>query len=204
MPLTDEQILQKYASTIAEEVNVKDVSLLWDDIQVTKIYAPLGQKLSGKFGKDTGKIIWAAKQGSVEELEDGQLKVIQWNESWILETEDYEIRYSWLDGDTQTVEDGVIVDLDLELTDDLIAEGIAREISRFLNQMRKDADYKIDDRVRCYRQTDSDILKSVITNYTDFLSTEALLKELTEGKEKGDLEKVFESEEGEIVFNVKA
>lgn len=199
----NQHILQKYASTIAEEVNVKHVSLLGDDIHVTKTYIPLWQRLSSKFWKDTGKIIWAAKQGNVEELGEGQLKVFQWDDFWILETGEYEIRYSWLDENTQTVEDGVIVDLDLELTDELIAEWIAREISRFLNQMRKEAAYDVSDRVMCYRETKSTQLASVIYEFSEFLSTEALLKNIVEGKEKGNLEKVFESDEGNIVFNLK-
>ena len=200
---TNQDILQKYASTIAEEVNVKQVSLLDDDIQVTKTYVPLGQKLSSKFWKDTGKIIWSAKQGNVEELENGQLKVIQWDQYWILETGEYEIRYSWLDENTQTVEDGVIVELDLELTGELIAEWIAREISRFLNQMRKDVDYDVSDRVVCFWKTEDSSLRGVISTFSEFLRTEALLSQLIESDDQWDIEKTFESEEGKIIFSLK-
>ncbi len=201
--ISNQQILEKYSSTISEEVNVKHLSLLWDDIQVIKTYVPLGQKLSGKFWKDTGRIIWAAKQGSVEELENGQIKVIQWNDSWVLEGADYEIRFSWLDEKKQTVEDGIIIDLDLELTNELIAEGIAREISRFLNQMRKDANYNVSDRVQCFWKTESKTLSTVMHTFSKFLSTEALLSKVLESDNQWDLQKIFESEEGEIVFSFK-
>jgi hypothetical protein len=52
---------------------------------------------------------------------------------------------------------------------------MAREVSRFLNQMRKDADYNIDARVQMYYETDSDYMKNVISSFTEFLSHEALL-----------------------------
>jgi isoleucyl-tRNA synthetase len=45
------------------------------------------------------------------------------------------------------IDGNIIAKLDLELTPELEREGIAREISRFLNQMRKDANFNIDDRV---------------------------------------------------------
>lgn len=71
-----------------------------------------------------------------------------------------------------------MVELDLTLTDDLIQEGIAREISRFLNQMRKDADYTVSDRVQCFYKTDSDLLIQIVTGHTEYLQQEALLSSL--------------------------
>jgi len=58
----NQTILEKYWSTIAEEVNVKEITVLWEDLTVTKTYAPLWSKLSAAFWKDTGQIIGAAKQ----------------------------------------------------------------------------------------------------------------------------------------------
>lgn len=56
--MTDTQtIIDKYHDTIAEEVNVKKVTALPADMNVTKSYSPLGKELSADFGKDTGQII---------------------------------------------------------------------------------------------------------------------------------------------------
>ncbi|MBP7848080.1 hypothetical protein KA013_02560 [Patescibacteria group bacterium] len=51
--ITAQELLTKYHDIIAEEVNVKKVSLLPQDMEVTVSYVPLGQQLSAKFGKDT-------------------------------------------------------------------------------------------------------------------------------------------------------
>ena len=59
-------LLTKYHDIIAEEVNVKEVTLLDQSINITTTYAPIGSALSAKFGKDTGRIIAAAKQGNVQ------------------------------------------------------------------------------------------------------------------------------------------
>jgi hypothetical protein len=49
---------------------------------------------------------------------------------------------------------------------------MAREISRFLNQMRKEADYKVDAKVAMYFDTQDDYMKEVIKDFNDFLVSE--------------------------------
>ena len=121
----------------------------------------------------------------------------------VLDTTQYEVRYSWLSWDNQIVEDGVIVDLDFTITKELQAEWVAREISRFLNQMRKDADYIVSDRVACIYQTDSEYLQDIVDNFTDFLQAEALLSTVTRWSDTGDISSEFESEEGKITFTLQ-
>jgi isoleucyl-tRNA synthetase len=59
-----------------------------------------------------------------------------------------------LEGENIAIEGNMIVQLDLELTEALKREGIARELSRFLNQMRKDADFAVEARVEMTYATD--------------------------------------------------
>lgn len=173
-----QQLVTKYHDIIAEEVNVKSVGLLPENFAVTTSYVPLGQQLSSKFGKDTGQIIAAAKEGRVDILTNGQIKVKGANTEWILERHEYEMRFHGLNEQNQTVDEGVIVSLDLEISDELKAEGVAREISRFLNQLRKDANYNVDDRVDCNWQSDSAELIKVMITFNEFLQSEALLRHL--------------------------
>lgn len=176
-------LLDKYGDIIKEEVNVKEVSTLSSDRQIEKQYAPIGKELSQQFGKDTGAIIGAAKQWHVEQLEWGRIRVIQWEKTWELESHQYEIRYQWFDGANQTVEEWVMVELNLTITEDLKKEWYAREISRFLNQMRKDADYNVDDRVTCLFLTDDEEMSKVVMQFTDYLKQEALLTRISESKD---------------------
>jgi hypothetical protein len=55
---------------------------------------------------------------------------------------------------------------------------MAREVSRFLNQMRKDADYNIDARVDMSYETNNEYMGNVINTFTEFLSHEALLRSI--------------------------
>lgn len=198
-----ENILEKYHDIIAEEVNVKNVSLLSDDQQVTVQYVPLGNTLGEKFGKDTWRIIGSAKQGNARLVENWQLKVEDWDQSWLLDTDQYEVRYSWFDGKNQIVEDGTMIELNLELTDELIQEGIAREISRFLNQMRKDADFEVSDRVDCGFVTESDDMSGIIAKHDTYLKTEALLRDIDRSTIQWDHTAIFEYEGNEVTFTLK-
>lgn len=201
--MTNQTILDKYQQIIAEEVNVKEVWLLPKTIQVTKTYAPLGKMLSSAFGKDTGQIIAAAKQGNIKTWENWDIIVFSNDQERILHEDQYEVRYSGLEGDNQIVEDGVIVELDLELTPELKAEWVAREISRFLNQMRKEADYQVSDRVACFWSSESDEMKSVMDTFAGFLQTEALLSSVEVSGEAGDMTSIFALEWNSITFSLK-
>ncbi len=195
------KILEKYHDTIAQEINVKSISLLDEGQQVVVQYIPLGNMLWDKFWKDTWRIISASKQWNAKILDDGQLFVEDWSNSWTLSADQFDVRYSWFDWDNRIVEDGVMIELDLSLTEKLLHEWIAREISRFLNQMRKEADYEVSDRVACWFITENDTLSWIIAFHEDYLKSEALLSSLwRKVLDSADLHKSFEIEEGIVEF----
>jgi len=198
-------LLEKYWDIIKEEINIKDISTFDKNIKITKIFKPLGSALSEKFGKDTGKIIQNGKSGNIKELEDSKIEIFD-NEgnTRILEKNEYEIAYKGLDGDDIAIEWDIIAKLDLEITPDLQREGIAREISRFLNQMRKDADYEVDAKVALLYATTDKKLEEILNEFSDFLKSEALLSEIKNDKNPdGDLKATFSHEEREINFALK-
>ena len=199
--LTEQQLLEKYWCIIKEEINVKEVSTYLSDKPITKIYKPLWGQLSAKFWKDTWQIIANGKQWNVRET-DGWIEVFDNNgNSWKLEEWDYEVVYEWLDETDTTVEWNTIVKLDLTITDDLRREWIAREISRFLNQMRKDADFSVDARVNMHYQSDSEDMKNIVKEFSEFLKEEALIIDILEGDTDWDTHSdIFESENGNIIF----
>lgn len=199
--LNVKELLDKYGDIIKEEINVKDVDIYQSDKPITKIYKPLWGQLSVKFGKDTWQIIANGKQWNVREI-DGWIEVFDnvWH-TWKLDESDYEVVYEWLDGSDTTVEWNTIVKLDLEITDDLKREWTAREISRFLNQMRKDADFLVDARVNMHYQSDSADMKNIVKEFSEFLKEEALIIDISEGGCDSDMRSdIFENENGNIKF----
>ena len=172
-------LLSKYGDIIKEEVNVKQLEIMPEDVKVEKIYVPIGSMISKKYWKDTWKIIKLAKTWNVKDLDNWKIEVFdESGNSWILEPGDYEIRYLWLDEKTMAAEWNVVVKLDLTLTPQLIKEWIARQLARFINQLRKEANYNVEDRIDLYWQSDSDMIKEVINQFDDFLKREWLLKNI--------------------------
>lgn len=202
--LTVDYILDKYWEIIKEEINVKDISPLQNAWNIKRVFKPIGSQISAKFGKDTWNVIKFGKMWNIKEWENGAMIVFDdAGNEWILAKEDYEISYEWLDGKDVAADGDVIAKLDLQLTPELEMEWMAREVSRFLNQMRKDADFNIDARVDMYYETNNDYMEHVISSFSEFLSKEALLNSITPWKIDGDIQAVFNLDDMTVSFTLK-
>ncbi|MDD3262932.1 MAG: DUF5915 domain-containing protein [Candidatus Absconditabacteria bacterium] len=204
--MKQEELIKKYEDIIKEEINIKEITALDSSIKVKKIFKPIGSQLSAKFAKDTGKIIQFGKMGNLKQGENNQIVVFDDNgNERTLENSDYEIAYEGLEGDNIAIDNEIIAKLDLEITPELAKEGVAREISRFLNQMRKDAKYNVDDKVHLAYQTDSEYLMEVMAKFGDFLQDEALIKEISHNTRtpSGDILAEFTSDEQMMMIALK-
>ena len=201
--VNEQELLKKYWEIIKEEVNVKEISSFSSDKPLVKVYKPLGSQLSAKFWKDTGQIIANGKQWNIKELDNGQIEVFSpqgWK--WVLDPEDYEVVYEGLDDSNIAVDGNMIAKLDLGITPELEREWIARELSRFLNQMRKDADFAVEDKVNMYYSTTSDSLKWIIAEFWEFLKWEALLLKIEENVPEWGFKAEFKSWDDTITITL--
>ena len=144
--------------------------------------------LGPKYGKEVQNIIKAAKSGDFEVLESGEVKVAEFT----LLPEELELAYKGKEGYDIESQDGLVVSIDPTLTDELIHEGYIREIIRYVQDMRKEADFEVSDRIHLLVQT-KDELETAVTKWADTLKAETLADELQQkGDLDGDLEKDFE------------
>ena len=107
-----------------------------------------------------------------------------------------------MDAHDTAVEGNIIAKLDLQITPELEREGVAREISRFLNQMRKDEDFAIEQKVKMIYTTESVEMEKLISDFSAFLSTEALLKEIQKGNDDGEMFSEFSSIFGDVKISL--
>ena len=91
-------------------------------------------------------------------------------------------------------EAGYAVAVTTEVTPELGDEGLARELVRRVQEMRKSAGFEIADRIRLYHTGDS-TLERVLTTWGDYVAQEVLAEAITEGslpqnayREEQDLE----------------
>lgn len=165
-----------YKDIIAEELNVKSV-LLDASINdmVTKICKPDAKVLGPKFGADLKLILEEAKSGHFEEHGDGSVTVKHFR----LQPGEFSISYikkTVSDGDSIEVDNGIVVAIDPLITPDLELEGYARDLVRYIQEARKEADYGIADRIQLslLNIESTDFLRQVLDNFGEYIAQETL------------------------------
>jgi isoleucyl-tRNA synthetase len=99
-------------------------------------------------------------------------------------------------------EDGIVVSLDIEITQDLLEEGYVREIVRNLQEMRKDAGYEVSDRISVF--VGSEKMSEVVAQYSGYITKETLANELQQkGGFAPDIEREIELDEIKITLGVR-
>lgn len=71
--------------------------------------------------------------------------------------------------------------LDTSLTEDLILEGLAREVVRKVQSLRKEADFVITDHINLYYNGD-EMFDKMLSSYDEYIKNETLAAELIEDK----------------------
>ncbi|MBO4862147.1 MAG: isoleucine--tRNA ligase, partial [Firmicutes bacterium] len=71
------------------------------------------------------------------------------------------------------LENGVCVILDTKVTEELAAEGLARELVSKIQQMRKAKDFEMMDRINIYVDADADVA-AAIESFKDYIMSETL------------------------------
>jgi isoleucyl-tRNA synthetase len=78
------------------------------------------------------------------------------------------------------IDNNLGVGLDLQLDDELVAEGVAREIVNRVQNMRKDAGLEVSDRIRIGVQGEAGLLEA-IGQHREYIAAETLALELSAG-----------------------
>jgi isoleucyl-tRNA synthetase len=91
-----------------------------------------------------------------------------------------EVRTHGREGYAVAEDKGIVVAVDVTLTPALAREGLARDVVRRIQTMRKDADFQLDDRIITYYDAGNE-LKRVVTEWSDYIQDETLSLELVAG-----------------------
>ena len=107
------------------------------------VVKPNAKVLGPKFGKDVQLIIQEAKAGHFEKLANGHLKVMGHD----LSPHEIEIAYEGKPGFNVETCEGMVVAIDTALSPELADEGLARDLIREIQELRKQAGYNVSDRI---------------------------------------------------------
>ena len=174
-------------SIMAEELNVKEFETVKDlDTFISYELKPQLKTIGPKYGSllnkireflntttEAGNIVKAVENGTYEVTLDGT-KVEFTKEDLLISPKQKE-------GYCVVSENGKTAILDTTLTDELIDEGIEREVVSKVQTMRKDSGFEVTDHIKLFFKADGHI-KDVIIKNKDSISSDVLANEVLEGE----------------------
>ncbi len=175
--------LERVTEMLLTELNVKELAFADDagDLVEVEVF-PLPRQLGQKYGRGYPVIRKTFAQMDQEELarrfDAGESVAVETDsQRYVVEAEDVEVRRSPKAGLSVAEDGGYLVAVTTTLTPELELEGHARELVRRIQQLRKDADLAISDRIRL-TMPDTPLLTTLLTAHRDYILAETLTLEI--------------------------
>lgn len=172
--------LNRVAALIQSEVNVKAIE--WMDVStLVKQVKPNFKTIGPKYGPQMKAIaawINGLSSEDIQQIEQDQGTTLTLDGSTIeLEISDFEITTKDVPGWVVATEGSLTVALDIEITEELAQEGIAREVVNRLQNARKDAGFEVTDRV-IISYCGSETITRGISAFSHYIAEEVLANQI--------------------------
>ncbi len=176
--------LKSHDALIRTELNVKEVEFVTDApelirYQIQPNFKRLGPRV-GKLMPELKKTLANVDGGRLlqEMRSNGHVKIDVGGEDVTLDEQDIQIRLQAEPGWAAAQGDACVVVLNTELTDELLREGLVRDLVRLIQEERKQAACQYTDRIVIRIETGAEELRQAIQEHRDYLMQETLANEL--------------------------
>ena len=185
IPILNEDMklqLEAVKNIILSEVNVKEIEYITDTtgVLIKKIkpnFKTLGPKY-GKYMKQISATVAAMTQSDIFEFEKkSEYRLQIGDEILTLGLEDVEILSEDIPGWLVANEGRVTVALDINITKELKEEGIAREFINRIQNLRKESDFDVTDKIRLYIKKNEQINEAV-ENFSTYIASQVLAESI--------------------------
>ena len=186
-----EKLIGDLTTLIKEELNVKQVVFTNEIDSYINFEIKPNFKVCGKLFGSNIKLLSEYLQNidkeTIKRLENDEVITITLNDTnYNLNKEMLDIRVNSKEGYNSGVINNSFIILNTTLTDDLINEGIARELISKVQNLRKIKDFNITDRIYIYYYADINLLEK-LDKYLDFIKKETLSDSLIFEKTTDDI-----------------
>lgn len=177
------QFLEEQQHLIADELNVKTIEFATDESLFVSLKAKPNFRV---LGKKVGKLMKAAQQ-TIDAFTQKQLNILLNGESLpvmiegeevVLTPEDVQVERQVLEGLIGANQGLITIALETALSEDLLVEGIARELVNKINTMRREMGLDVTDRIDVRIDTTERVQKA-FNQYKDYIQSEVLALSVT-------------------------
>jgi len=177
-----EGIITDLKVLINEELNVKEIEFTEDLKEYMTFEIKPNFKVCGPvFGSNIKLLVSSLSNLSQEEIislgNNNEVSIEVNNEKYTLTKEMVDIRINSKEGFNASNEGNNFIVLDTTLTKELINEGIARELISKVQQLRKNKDFEITDRITIYYEKNKEF-EEAIENFIETIKNETLATEI--------------------------
>lgn len=180
----ERRAINDHAELIADELNVQSVQVHADEAGLVDLTAKANFKALGpRFGKQTKDVaaaIAALGHADLAAILDGHTVEAG---PYTIVTDDVVVTRVPRDGTVVSTENSLSVALDCSLTDELVVEGLARELVNRIQMMRREAELDVTDRITIAFQTPSTALVEAMTRYRDMIASEVLAEDISRAED---------------------
>ena len=186
IPVLDSEIEEMFAKVkklVLNEVNVKEAEFIHDtEGLITKKIKPnfktLGKKY-GKFMKDISAAFAKFDQKEIARIErEGGYSFDIDGNNIRLEEGDYEITSEDMPGWLVASEGRLTVALDIVITEPLRREGTARELVNRIQNLRKECNFEVTDKIRAVVSNKTEIANA-LEDFSDYICSQTLCQEIS-------------------------
>ena len=210
IPVLSDEFSQSVADIqelILSEVNVKSLTLIKDDgTMLVKNIRPNFKSIGKKFGaqmKGISSEVAAFNQDKIRQIENEKLWEKEIEGVLVrLELEDFEISAKDIPGLLVASDGELTVALDITITEELHAEGIAREFVNRVQALRKEKDFDVTDRI-IVQYSSNDFIEEALEKNRAYICAEVLADVLLPLKTIPESTKIDIENEGDTEIYLK-
>ncbi|WP_168456234.1 class I tRNA ligase family protein [Wolbachia endosymbiont of Ctenocephalides felis wCfeJ] len=193
----------EYQEMIKDEVNVKKLELVnklegTASLELKLNFPMLGKRIPDKIKK----LVQYVKEGKWKQIDNEQVFLGDESENYIVEKGEYELLLK-ANSEYSAVFDnnkGIVI-LNTELNDELILEGLARDVVRLIQETRKQADFHISDRIGVIIKTKDEKIKEAVNIWSEYIKEQTLALSLGVNVEIGT--NFYSKEYQDLIVSIK-
>ncbi|MFQ6674322.1 MAG: DUF5915 domain-containing protein, partial [Fidelibacterota bacterium] len=192
---------------IMDELNVKEVRQVKSarDLMDYRIEPNL-PLLGERFGKELSRIRELLSETTYDDVAtdlkgQGSVQLSHNGERYELFEDEIIVKEVPMDGKSAVTDGQLTVAVSTELTEDLVQEGIVRDMIRHVQNMRREADFNVEDRIAVTCDA-AGKMASALQTFQDYFCNEVLAVDLKTGSGAGEYSKEISIQGEKIVFGI--